>query len=189
MKNRYVYAFLICLALCIASARALSDSDYQIRSLENFDLYLYHGSLLIGLDSTDYNYVALEPYGSAVNGTNCYLWTAQEYGGHLYFLCQENGTAILHETVDSVRVNGVPYSEGDLITFIAGVGQDIEWSYTLAPMINLDLGLGIFGLLLCFICPIGIIKALREHDVDRATLVYFIGLCLGVAFLWGWLFA
>ena len=64
---------------------------------------MYSSSILFGLDSDTYNYVALEPLNfTAINGTNCYLWMAREYGGHFYFYAEENATVQINESLDSV---------------------------------------------------------------------------------------
>jgi len=189
LKHRYIYLFLlVVIAASVSSAKALSDTDFQIRSLSNFDVYMYSSSLAFGLDSDEYKYVALEPLNfTAINGTNCELWTARMYGGKFSFTAQENAQVMIHENVGNVRWNGGSVGEGINADVIDGNQYTLEWSYTMAPLIPLTLILGLMGVGMGLGGPFYIVVKWREnHDFD-GMIAGVVIMLIGFAFIIGWL--
>lgn len=165
-----------------------------MRSFSNFDVYAglapgISSSILFGLDSDSYNYVALESLnGTAINGTNCNLWIAPKYGGHFSWTNQENSTAMLHESLGGVRLNGHSVGEGSTFNLVAGQTDTLEWSYMVTPLIQLNLLLGLFGLGMTCGGPFYTISKWRDdHDIKGMIAGTVITL-VGAALLLGWLF-
>lgn len=167
--------------LCIGANEQPSYTDRFKGELQSVIVY---NSALTSSDAEN-----LADNMGAIDGVNCQLWVAPEYGGRFYMMCGANSTIQIHESVDSVRVNGAPYSEGDTLKLVQGTGYSFEWAYTLAPLLPIDFLFGMVGLLGCFVLPLYMIKKLKEHDVDTAVLFCFIGLCVCIAFVVGWLWA
>lgn len=136
----------------------------------------------------DYNYVALEPYGSAINGTNGNLWVAGDYGGKLTFLAQENGTGIIHTSIGGVKWNGGVVDEGSEVSVLAGTVYTLEWSYTVTPWISLTLILGLMGLGMGLGGPFYIVSKWRDdHDIKgmvSGTVITLVGFALILGWLW-----
>lgn len=182
----YLSISLILLACIVLPAYALSDSDYQVRSFNNFQIYTNGTAILFGIDSVDYNYVALQPTSGTWNATNCNLWMAANYGGHLSFTSNSEVTLLLTTSIDNVKFDNNPYTSGRSYTFPASGVHTIEWSYTLNPYLPFGLILGILGACFLLIGPMYLIYKFRHHEYSGLVTGVVITI-IGIAFIIGWL--
>lgn len=177
---------IILLACVLIPAHALSDSDYQVRSFNNFQIYSEGQAILFGIDSVEYNYVAIQPVNGTWNATNCNLWMAQNYGGHLSFTSNEIVTLMFTLSIDNVKVNGVMVGTGENVTLPASGVHTVEWSYTLNPYLPFGLILGILGACFLLVGPLYIIYQFRHHEY-KALITGLVITLVGIAFIIGWL--
>lgn len=175
-------------------AKALSDSDYNVRTLNNFDLYFPQGnSILFQIDTVAYNHVALNPVVGNLNGTTGQLWIAQNYGGQFSFQAQENCVVELTESLGAVKVTSGTitdtYASGDIVPINSGLNYAFAWSYTLAPMLPFSLIIGIIGVGMVFGGPIYAVHSFRQGEYRTALITCTIITLVGAALVIGWFYS
>lgn len=187
-KKLFLIFLLVIIGGFLCTAKALSDSDYQVRSETNFQVYFPQGlSILFQMDTITYNHVALDPVIGNLNGTNGQLWMAEAYGGKFSFTAQENATLLLTESLGGVRINGEGYGTGSNYTIYAGNVYTFEWSYVLAPMLPFSFLLGVIGLGMLFGGPIYTIHQFRQHEyrsLITGTVITLVGAALIIGWFW-----
>lgn len=190
IKKKLTLALLIVLAaVSITQANAISDTDYDVRSLTNFVSYFPQGhSIMFQLDTLDYNIVAFNPTNGTLNGSACTFWMSHRFGGSYTFTAQENCTLQLTESVGAVRYDGEGYGSGANFTITAGETYTFEWSYILQPILPFSLILGIIGLAMVLGGSLYGIHSIRQHEYKTALITCGIITLIGVALLVGWFY-
>lgn len=189
-KKAWITFLFVCLALAIFQVKAINDSDYEIRSLNNFLSYFPQGMSILfqmpgGHDETS-QYVALLPTLGNFNGSACSLWIASNYGGSYSVTAEENCVLTLTESLGAVRVNGVAYGMNSTIPINAGTSYTFEWSYTMDPIVPFSLILGIIGLSMTFGGPLYMIHSFRQGEYRTALITCTIITLVGGALVIGW---
>lgn len=191
-KLSLILILIGCLAglIFISTTSALSDSDYNVRSFDNFNVYFPQGnSILFLLETINYNYVALNPTLGNLNGSDSSLWVAPNFGGQFVFTAQETCLVELTESIDTVKVNGIVYETGNTFSVNSGTQYIIEWSYTLTPLLPFSLILGVLGLCMVFGGPIYAVHSFRKEEYRTAlitcTIITLVGAALVIGWFWG----
>lgn len=186
-KVSFLIFFMLLCALSVP-VWALSDDDFTVNNIQNFDVYLPN-SILFQLDSVNYNYVSMEPVNSTVvNGTAASMWIAPNYGGKFVFTAQENATVLFHETIGGVKWNGGAIGEGIFASIVSGTTYTLEWGYTVTPILPFSFILGMVGVCMGLGGPFYIIYEWRDNKDIKGMIAATVIMLVGYALIIGWLF-
>lgn len=172
-------------------AYALSDADYQIRSLNNLNVY-YPKNETLGFQIDTYEILFFIDQGN-LNGSAGALWASKNYGGSFGFNNAENCnlTINLSDDVGSIRVSGgiydgrTGYGNGSKIILSPGNNYLFEWSYTIQPFLPFTLLLGLIGIAMMFGGSAWAVHSTQEGEY-RTALNGFIVALVGAALIIGW---
>lgn len=199
IKKKLITFTFLCVLLVyplLFSVKALSDSDYQVNTLNNFQLYFPQGNSILfqmpGEIGAISQYVALNPVVGNLNGTSGTVWLASAYGGKFTYQAQEDATLTLAETVGAVRISGgvyigEPYGSGSNITTVSGSTYTFEWSYVFEPILPISLIMGIIGVCMVFGGSFYSIHNVREREIKQVVNGLIIAL-IGFALIVGWFY-
>lgn len=194
MKQTVIlYAFcVLCLCLAPFSVQALSDSDYNIRSLAPFNSYFPAGTALSFQPDIDdaTQILTIHVINGTLNGTNCQVWNTLTKGGKYAFNSQAAAFLQINftEGLGRVSVRNEAVTSGILYPIGAGVSYDVVWSSLVSAALPLMLIIGIVGLILIIVGPLYLVSKLRARDMDGVKLGIVLsafGFAFTIAWLWG----
>lgn len=192
MKDKRFFLLLLCVVLAsqilFGGVVALSDSDYQVRSLTDFEVNFPQGtSLRFQMSNNASQYVALSPVVGDLNGTDASLWVAVAYGGKFEWTSTTNTTLLLNCSVDNVKINGQLRTTGQNTTITEGINNIVEWSYTLSPIMPISLVMGLAGVAMFFGGAFYGVHEGKKQEWKHAISGLIIAL-IGFALIVGWFY-
>lgn len=190
-KVNLVFWITLLVVMNLSLVKALSDSDYQTRTLNNFKIYIRQTEGF-GIQNYD-NHVSLICTNGNLNGTNGNGWAAKNYGGSFTFTNNENCNLTLIEDIGAIRVSGglydgdTGYGNGSLFRLTPGNTYTFEWSFTIQPFLPFSLMLGLIGVAMLFGGSIWAIHSGREGEYRVAVngvIVTLVGAALVIGWFW-----